>query len=97
MSKIIYDENEQPKYKIPEVLNWEDYEYRPCLECSCNKLSVINGKTYKYIIGICYTPHGTMACYECPNCGKRLRWHMDINDFKDIADLRPEWQIRETI
>lgn len=94
MSKIFFDKNGQPQYRIPEVLNWEDYKYSPFLECLCKKLNIINDKTYKYIVGICYTPHGTMACYECPKCGERLRWHIGEDDLKNLASLRPEWRVK---
>lgn len=83
-------------YRIPEILNWEDYRYEPRLTCSCGRVSVLEGKTWLSIVGVCNTPHGLMACYECKECGDRMRWHVDEvgydeGDLQDIVLDHPEW------
>lgn len=83
-------------YRIPEILNWEDYRYEPSLTCSCGRIDVLEGKTWLSIVGVCNTPHGLMACYECKECGDRMRWHVDEvgydeGDLQDIVLDHPEW------
>ena len=79
-------------FKIPEVLNWEDYRYSPAIECHCGKLNVYTraDNIYNYVKGVAETPRGTEVCCLCPKCEDRIRFH--IRDVRLLTIYHPEWQ-----
>lgn len=92
MSKIILGMDGVSQFKIPEVLNWEDYRYSSLLECSCETISIYSDvSTFEFAVGICDTPYGLMACYECPHCGDRVRWNLRSPEC--LTEYHPEWKL----
>ena len=83
------------KYKIPEILNWEDYRYANDLSCNCGHVSLFADKPMAvYMVGIANTHFGEMACFECPNCGDRIRYHSRDDEYLgDCCYFHPEWKI----